>query len=69
LQDSPSNKLLFAKDIMHYRKLVEKYFSDIRDAPPIAEQEISTYLADVSRVGAYFHFKLFNNSQLFDNSQ
>ena len=49
-QDSPSNKLLFAKDIVHYRKLVEKYFADIRDMAPISDQDISTYLADVSRV-------------------
>ena len=52
LQDSPSNKLLFAKDIVHYRKLVEKYFADIRDMAPISDQDISTYLADVSRVRA-----------------
>ncbi|XP_070193235.1 plexin-B-like [Littorina saxatilis] len=49
-KDSPSNKLLFAKDIVHYRKLVEKYFSEIRDTPPISDQDISTYLADVSRM-------------------
>lgn len=49
-KDSPSNKLLFAKDIVHYRKLVEKYFADIRDMPPISDQDISTYLADVSRM-------------------
>ncbi|XP_025107783.1 plexin-B-like [Pomacea canaliculata] len=49
-KDSPSNKLLFAKDIVHYRKYVEKYFADIRDMPPISDQEISTYLADISRM-------------------
>lgn len=49
-KDSPSNKLLFAKDIVHYRKLVEKYFADIRDMQPISDQDINTYLADVSRM-------------------
>nr|KAG5701673.1 hypothetical protein BaRGS_027831 [Batillaria attramentaria] len=49
-KDSPSNKLLFAKDIVHYRKLVEKYYADIRDMPPISDQDINTYLADVSRM-------------------
>lgn len=56
LQDSPSNKLLFAKDIVHYRKYVEKYFADIRDMPPISDQEISTYLADISRVSLTTQF-------------
>lgn len=50
LQDSPSNKLLFAKDIVHYRKLVEKYFTDIREQPPLSDQEMNAFLADISRV-------------------
>ncbi|GFO06432.1 LIM domain-binding protein 3-like [Plakobranchus ocellatus] len=48
-KDSPSNKLLFAKDIAQYRKLVEKYFTDVRDLPPLSEQEMSAFLADISR--------------------
>ncbi|XP_059150420.1 plexin-B-like isoform X2 [Physella acuta] len=48
-KDSPSNKLLFAKDIVHYRKLVEKYFTDIREQPPMSDQEMNAFLADISR--------------------
>ncbi|CAG5119802.1 unnamed protein product, partial [Candidula unifasciata] len=48
-KDSPSNKLLFAKDIVHYRKLVEKYFDNIQDQPAVSDQELNTFLADISR--------------------
>ncbi|CAL1537486.1 unnamed protein product [Lymnaea stagnalis] len=48
-KDSPSNKLLFAKDIVHYRKLVEKYFTDIREQQPLSDQEMNAFLADISR--------------------
>lgn len=50
LQDSPSNKLLFAKDIPKYRKWVEKYFSDIQAMTPVSDQDLNAYLAEVSRV-------------------
>ncbi|ESO91422.1 hypothetical protein LOTGIDRAFT_105554 [Lottia gigantea] len=49
-KDSPSNKLLFARDIVHYRKLVEKYFTDIRESPTISDQDMNSYLAEISRM-------------------
>ena len=49
-QDSPSNKLLFAKDIPHYRKMVDRYFRDIHEMTPISDQDMGSYLAAVSRV-------------------
>ncbi|XP_050412849.2 plexin-B isoform X1 [Patella vulgata] len=49
-KDSPSNKLLFARDIVHYRKLVEKYFTDIRNSPTISDQDMNSYLAEISRM-------------------
>ncbi|XP_048257731.1 plexin A3-like isoform X1 [Haliotis rufescens] len=49
-KDSPSNKLLFAKDIVHYRKSVEKYFQDIRDQPAVSDQDMNSFLAEVSRM-------------------
>ena len=49
-QDSPSNKLLFAKDIPSYRKMVDRYFRDIHEMNPISDQDMSSYLAAVSRV-------------------
>ncbi|KAK3744735.1 hypothetical protein RRG08_062381 [Elysia crispata] len=49
-KDSPSNKLLFAKDIAQYRKLVEKFFTDVRELPTLSEQEMNAFLANISRM-------------------
>ena len=54
-QDSPTNKLLFAKDIPHYKQLVEKYFHDIKSLPPVSDQDLNAYLAEVSRVRKHFY--------------
>ncbi|GFR87280.1 plexin-A4 [Elysia marginata] len=48
-KDSPSNKLLFAKDIAQYRKLVEKFFTEVREIQPLSEQEMNAFLAKISR--------------------
>ncbi|KAK3101853.1 hypothetical protein FSP39_006810 [Pinctada imbricata] len=48
--DSPTNKLLFAKDIPHYKELVEKYFLNIKALSPVSDQDLNAYLAEVSRV-------------------
>lgn len=48
-KDSPSNKLLFAKDIPNYRKMVDGYFRSIRDMKPVSDQELNSYLVAVSR--------------------
>lgn len=31
---------------------MEKYFTDIREQPPMSDQEMNAFLADISRVGA-----------------
>ena len=49
-QDSPSNKLLFAKDIPSYRKTVDRYFREIHEMAPVSDQEMAGYLNSVSRV-------------------
>lgn len=49
-QDSPSNKLLFAKDIPSYRKMVDRYFEEIQEMLPVSDQEMASYLHSVSRV-------------------
>ncbi|XP_052280998.1 plexin-B-like isoform X2 [Dreissena polymorpha] len=49
-KDSPSNKLLFAKDIPNYRKMVDRFFREIRDMPAVSDKEMGTYLTGVSRV-------------------
>ncbi|XP_078341905.1 plexin-B-like isoform X5 [Crassostrea virginica] len=49
-KDSPSNKLLFAKDIPQYKGLVEKYFQDIKAMPVVSDQDLSAYFNEVSRM-------------------
>ncbi|VVC42163.1 Sema domain,IPT domain,Immunoglobulin E-set,Immunoglobulin-like fold,Plexin repeat,WD40/YVTN [Cinara cedri] len=47
-KDSPSNKLLFAKDIPQYRETVLRFYSNIQKLPKITDQELSTYLQQMS---------------------
>lgn len=53
-KDSPSSKLLYAKDIPSYREWVERYYSDIRDMPAISDQDMNAMLAEESRVSIKF---------------
>uniref|UniRef100_A0A8D0HJ08 Plexin-D1 n=1 Tax=Sphenodon punctatus TaxID=8508 RepID=A0A8D0HJ08_SPHPU len=48
-KDSPTNKLLYAKEIPEYRKIVQRYYKQIRDMPPLSEQEMNAHLAEESR--------------------
>uniref|UniRef100_A0AAR2K846 Plexin-A1 n=1 Tax=Pygocentrus nattereri TaxID=42514 RepID=A0AAR2K846_PYGNA len=56
-KDSPSNKLLYAKDIPSYKNWVERYYSDISRMPAISDQDMSAYLAEQSRL----HLNQFNS--------
>ena len=47
-KDSPSNKLLFAKDMPHYRCLVRGFYQGIRDMPPVTDLEMSSNLHQLS---------------------
>lgn len=49
-KDSPSSKLLYAKDIPEYRKWVDRYYRDIRDMSSISDQDMNAMLAEESRV-------------------
>lgn len=49
-KDSPSSKLLYAKDIPSYRQWVERYYADIRDMQAISDQDMNAMLAEESRV-------------------
>ncbi|KAF5893119.1 plexin-A2-like, partial [Clarias magur] len=49
-KDSPSNKLLYAKDIPHYKSWVERYYADISRLPSISDQDMNAYLAEQARV-------------------
>ncbi|CAL8386528.1 unnamed protein product [Gadus morhua 'NCC'] len=55
-KDSPSNKLLYAKDIPSYKSWVERYYSDIGKMPAISDQDMNAYLAEQSRM----HMSEFN---------
>uniref|UniRef100_A0A8B9BVH8 Plexin-A2 n=1 Tax=Anser brachyrhynchus TaxID=132585 RepID=A0A8B9BVH8_9AVES len=49
-KDSPSNKLLYAKDIPSYKSWVERYYADITKLPAISDQDMNAYLAEQSRL-------------------
>ncbi|KAH8272469.1 hypothetical protein KR044_006353, partial [Drosophila immigrans] len=49
-KDSPSSKLLYAKDIPEYRKWVDRYYRDIRDMSSISDQDMNAMLAEESRL-------------------
>ncbi|KFM62511.1 Plexin-B, partial [Stegodyphus mimosarum] len=47
-KDSPSNKLLFARDIPTYRKMVNRFYQDVANLPPVTEQEMCVSLQMLS---------------------
>lgn len=53
-KDSPSSKLLYAKDIPVYKEWVERYYSDIKVMPAISDQDMNAMLAEESRVSVDF---------------
>ncbi|KAF3860638.1 hypothetical protein F7725_000893 [Dissostichus mawsoni] len=48
-KDSPTNKLLYAKEIPEYKKRVQCYYKQIQEMPPLSEQEMNAHLAEESR--------------------
>ncbi|CAG0913869.1 unnamed protein product [Notodromas monacha] len=55
-KDSPSSKLLYAKDIPVYKDWVERYYHDIKTMPAISDQDMNAMLAEESRMhGAEFN--------------
>lgn len=49
-KDSPSSKLLYAKDIPSYKEWVERYYSDIKNMSAISDQDMNSMLAEESRL-------------------
>ncbi|XP_014213293.1 plexin-B [Copidosoma floridanum] len=47
-KDSPSNKLLFAKDIPHYREKVGRFYAEVQRLPQITDQEMSSAMQQLS---------------------
>ncbi|XP_028680626.2 plexin-D1 isoform X1 [Erpetoichthys calabaricus] len=48
-KDSPTNKLLYAKEIPEYKKTVQRYYQQIQEMTPLSEQEMNAHLAEESR--------------------
>ncbi|XP_022257983.1 plexin-B-like [Limulus polyphemus] len=48
-KDSPSNKLLFARDIPIYRRMVGKYYQDITLLPTVSGPEMKTAMQNISK--------------------
>ncbi|KAL2101983.1 hypothetical protein ACEWY4_003744 [Coilia grayii] len=48
-KDSPTNKLLYAKEIPEYKKRVQGYYRQIQEMAPLSEQEMNAHLAEESR--------------------
>lgn len=62
-KDSPSSKLLYAKDIPVYKEWVDRYYSDIKIMPAISDQDMNAMLSEESRL----HSSEFNyNSSLYE---
>lgn len=47
-KDSPSNKLLFAKDIPNYRDMVRVFYNDVARLPQVSDQEMGTAMQELS---------------------
>ncbi|KAK8746915.1 hypothetical protein OTU49_016897 [Cherax quadricarinatus] len=47
-KDSPSNKLLFAKDITQYKAMVRAFYNGVRTMPPVTDQDMAAYLHHLS---------------------
>ncbi|CAG5926826.1 unnamed protein product [Menidia menidia] len=52
-RESPSNKLLYAKEISTYKKMVDDYYKGIRQMIPVSDQDMNTHLAEVSRFSLF----------------
>ena len=52
-KDSPSSKLLYAKDIPIYKDWVERYYHDISVMPCVSDQDMNAMLAEESRQHAH----------------
>jgi len=47
-KDSPSNKLLFAKDIPKFREMVSCFYNDVANMPQIPDQEMNSNMQQLS---------------------
>ena len=57
-KDSPSSKLLYAKDIPIYKEWVERYYKEIETMPAISDQDMNAMLCEESRVSSMSIFSI-----------
>ncbi|XP_037071030.1 plexin-B-like [Pollicipes pollicipes] len=48
-KNSPSHKLVFAKDIARWQCSVSEYFESVRSRPPVSDQDLGVFLQQLSR--------------------
>lgn len=48
-KDSPSTKLLFAKDIPGYQKLVQQFFTGVRNLPRVSDEDMEAEMVALSK--------------------
>ncbi|XP_033647146.1 plexin-A2-like isoform X1 [Asterias rubens] len=69
-KDSPSSRLLYAKDIPRYKEWVSSYYNDIKNYPAVSDQDMSAMLAEHSVRHQYdFHSKSALNELYFNYAQ
>jgi len=47
-KDSPSNKLLYAKEIPDYKKKVARFYAEVKSLPPATDKELIESLTNIS---------------------
>ncbi|WAR26826.1 PLXA3-like protein [Mya arenaria] len=61
---SPSNKLLFARDIPRYRKIVQEYFAEMKSRPAVGDQELNSYLTQ--KISQKYSGKIYQSTALIE---
>ena len=54
VQDSPSSKLLYAKDIPRYRQMVSAFYKSVQESAPVTDQQIADFMRQHSQVNKAF---------------
>jgi len=50
VQDSPSSKLLYAKDIPRYRRLISEFYQSVKQLPVVSNKDMSLIMSEHSTV-------------------
>jgi len=50
VKDSPSSKLLFAKDVPRYREILNKFYANVRESPKVSDEDMNQIMLKMSKV-------------------